>query len=61
MEAKNVIELIDKAKATMTNLGMTEEEQTIEAICIFAKAEQISERKRAFREKIKLGVMDYEL
>lgn len=59
MDIKNTTALIAKAKETMTNIGIPEEEQTIEAICIFAKAEQLSESKR-IRETPTIGVMDYD-
>lgn len=57
--SKDAVALINKAKADMTRLGIPEEEQTIEAICIFAKAEQLSESKR-IRETSTIGVIDYD-
>lgn len=56
---KDIVKLITKVKETMANMGIPEEEQTIEAVCIFAKAAQLSESKR-IRETPTTGVMDYD-
>jgi hypothetical protein len=60
MNTKNVVELINKAKESMTKLGIPEEEQTIEAVCIFAKAAQLSESTKGISDEVTLGVMDYD-
>lgn len=60
MDTKNAVDLINKAKETMNKLGIPEEEQTIEAVCIFAKAVQLSESDKAISDEITLGVMDYD-
>lgn len=63
MDNKNTVELINKAKAAMTKLGIPEEEQTIEAVCIFAKAAKLSNSNKTISEDIKemkRGVMDYD-
>jgi hypothetical protein len=59
MDTKNAVELINKAKEAMIKLGIPEEEQTIEAICIFAKAAQLSESTKGIRHDLS-GVMDYD-
>ena len=63
MDNKNTVELINKAKVDMTKLGIAEEDQTIAAICVFAKAAKLSQSKHTIEEDIKdmkLGVMDYD-
>lgn len=60
MDTKNAVDLINKAKAAMTRLGIPEEDQTIEAVCIFAKAAQLSESTKGISDEVTLGVMDYD-
>jgi replication-associated recombination protein RarA len=60
MNTKNVVELINKAKEAMTKLGIPEEEQTIEAVCIFAKAAKLSDSNKAVSDEVTLGVMEYD-
>lgn len=63
MNNKDTIALINKAKADMTRLGIPEEEQTIAAIYVYAKAAKMSQSNKTIEDSIKdmkRGVMDYD-
>lgn len=63
IDNKDTIALINKVKADMTRIGIAEEDQTIAAVCVFARAAQMSHSNKTIEDSIKemkRGVMDYD-